>query len=328
METKICIKCKEEKSVDCFRLRKDTGNYAGECKECRGKYWKQYSKKNRAKINARLTKHFETRKIESKVCSKCGEEKPIEAFNKRRSRCRICEKENSPNYYSKNKDKSKAYRIKHAERIKENRKVYCKNNRDKINETAKLWAADNIERLRKERAEYNKNRKKTHPIFALSCSIRNSLLKWLKRASFRKENRTQEIVGCSWEFLHNHLGEKFKNSQIDHILPLEKFEEIIPESVFVKLLWNYRNLQRLPKELNRRKWYYLPTDWIERLQCLEKELNIDVSEIILKLQKNITPYELFWDNTKRTLVPLKNKSREFEFLPVCRFTNQEAIARH
>lgn len=274
METKTCIKCEKEKPVDCFQFRKDTGNYTGRCKECRKQYDKQYSTKNRDKINKRLLSYYENRSknLQTKICSKCGEEKPIKSFNKRRSQCKVCEKVNIQKYYRTHKHVSKSYRM------------------------------NNLEKVRKTRIKRHKTRMTEDPIYALSCKIRTSLLRWLSHTGFNKENRTQEIVGCSWKCLNEHLGEKFEGSHIDHILPLEKFEDIIPENVFVRLLWNYKNLQRLSGEQNVRKSCRLPIDWKERLRSLGKDLSIDVSEIILRLQENITLDEVFWDNDKRILV--------------------------
>lgn len=79
----------------------------------------------------------------SKVCKRCGTEKPLSDFNKDRSTrdghrgtCRECAKLNNKRYYDENveeiRDKSKAHR-----------KRYYAQNSDKVRATNKAWRDDN-----------------------------------------------------------------------------------------------------------------------------------------------------------------------------------------
>ena len=75
-----------------------------------------------------------------------------------------------------------------------------------------------------------------------------------KQKGYKKNKRTHNIIGCSFNFLLNHLnGNEFgfkygdDNIDIDHIVPLSKGKtekEII-------MLNNYKNLQLLPSKYNR-----------------------------------------------------------------------------
>lgn len=45
--TKVCSKCREEKNINDFDLRKDTNTHKGTCKECRRVFQRSYSETNR-----------------------------------------------------------------------------------------------------------------------------------------------------------------------------------------------------------------------------------------------------------------------------------------
>ncbi len=75
--------------------------------------------------------------IETKVCVKCGENKPLDCFSKQkgvgdglRYQCKTCVSV----YFNK-------YRIANTERLYERHRVWCKANRDKCNKSAKRYKA-------------------------------------------------------------------------------------------------------------------------------------------------------------------------------------------
>lgn len=61
METKKCIKCNIEKTLDNFTFRKDTGKYRGVCHECRRKDYKENSKTRELSIK-RAKDYYEKNK--------------------------------------------------------------------------------------------------------------------------------------------------------------------------------------------------------------------------------------------------------------------------
>jgi hypothetical protein len=89
--------------------------------------------------------------METKVCIKCGEEKPLSKYYKQKggklgvkAKCKSCtsnedrlyyekNREARLEYYQNNKEKLKAYREANREAIRENDRNYYKKNRDKIN---------------------------------------------------------------------------------------------------------------------------------------------------------------------------------------------------
>lgn len=49
METKVCIKCKQEKELSEFYFRKDWNKYINTCNDCLKKYNSDYSKNEKSK---------------------------------------------------------------------------------------------------------------------------------------------------------------------------------------------------------------------------------------------------------------------------------------
>ncbi len=112
--------------------------------------------------------------METKICKKCGIEKPISEFNKNgkyyRSNCKECKKQYEHSQYLKNRDKvlercrihdlehsekRREYRRLHKNHIKEKNQQYYIENKDKIQEYRKNHAEDISEQQRKYR---NKNK--------------------------------------------------------------------------------------------------------------------------------------------------------------------------
>jgi len=90
--------------------------------------------------------------MKTKVCNKCGKEKPISEFHKNRnskdglnSWCKKCHKE---------------YRDENKEKIKEKWREYYQNNRERISEYKKEYRKNNKEKIK----EYNKEYRKKYPV--------------------------------------------------------------------------------------------------------------------------------------------------------------------
>ena len=60
--------------------------------------------------------------------------------------------------------------------------------------------------------DYQDNRLKNDIIFKVSRSIRTRIRKSIKRKNFRKNSKTQEILGCSFEEFKLYLEAKFELS--------------------------------------------------------------------------------------------------------------------
>ena len=218
--------------------------------------------------------------METKVCSKCKTEKEICEFYKRketkdgyRSDCKCCFneraleykknneekiKQRSKNYFQKNKqsylEKKQIWRKNNPEKYKKQVKDYWDKVKDVQTEKKKIWINNNREKYN----SYWTNRKKQEPEFKLLVNMRSRLSGYLKTLNITKKNKTFEIVGCSPQFLKEHLEKQFVDGMtwenrnewhIDHKTPLSSAKT---EEELYKLC-HYTNLQPLWAEENLKK---------------------------------------------------------------------------
>ena len=177
-----------------------------------------------------------------KKCVVCEEEKDLTDFPKhrenkdgRRGTCKACVEIKSKIYRERNKEKLKEcyknHYIKNKEKIKAQQKEYNKKTKGKIDARTKAWADRNAEKLKKYRDEYyqankdrisnykknnrsklneyRKNLAKRNQNFALSEIVRARMGKLLRDNNIKKSQRTVDLIGCSISFLKNHLESKF-----------------------------------------------------------------------------------------------------------------------
>lgn len=198
------------------------------------------------------------------------------------------------NWYRKNNEKYKKYREENKDSIKEYMDKYREENKEYLTEYAKSYYLDNKEeicqkskeyyfenkeyvsewkknyrklnsdKLNDYQNEYQKSRKKRDNLFRLSSNIRTLIYNSIVRCGYKKESKTYNILGCSFEGFKLYLESKFEDWMtwenyglyngefnhgwdIDHIIPLSSAntkEEIIK-------LNNYENLQPLCSKINR-----------------------------------------------------------------------------
>lgn len=116
------------------------------------------------------------KKVLTKICSKCGEEKPAttEYFGKDKrnkdglnGQCKDCRKEYQSQWYKENKEEAKERQKQHykenKEEIKEYQKQYFKQyyveNKEKIKEYHKQWRQENKEEIKEYKKQYRKENK-------------------------------------------------------------------------------------------------------------------------------------------------------------------------
>lgn len=201
--------------------------------------------------------------METKVCKKCLNEKPVCLFYKQSrnkdgywNSCVECEK----NKYRENSDKIKLrvyeYRKNNKEVVKETKKKYYEKNRLRLLEEKKEYQQEN----RDKRREYLFRKYHNDINFKLTNNIRIRVRSYLRSKKINKNNKTFNIVGCSPEHLKEHLEKQFKDGMtwenyglygwhIDHIIPLSSAET---EDEIYKLC-HYTNLQPLWVEENLKK---------------------------------------------------------------------------
>jgi hypothetical protein len=150
------------------------------------------------------------------------------------------------------------YRQKNYENNKEilllQNKIYRNNNIIIIKERLKIYHQNNKEK----RKEYLKNKTSNDFLFKLKNTIRSRIKQFLKQQGYTKKNKTFDIVGCSPQFLKEHLEKQFIDGMtwenrskwhIDHIIPLASAKT---EEEIIKLC-HYTNLQPLWATDNMKK---------------------------------------------------------------------------
>jgi hypothetical protein len=169
-------------------------------------------------------------------------------------------------YRLKNKEKLAAYYKTTEFKEKRNRKLREQwNTSPKLKLAVQQWRSDNKEHVSLRNKKYNedhreeinqkvKERIKNDPSFKVSCLFRNRLHDALKAQMVTKEKRSQEICGCTWSELKEHLEKQFKEGMtwdnhsyygwhIDHIKPCASFDLTNQEELLK--CFHYTNLQPL-----------------------------------------------------------------------------------
>jgi hypothetical protein len=229
---KKCNICKVEKEQSLFKKdNRRPGGYGSSCKEC-------------LRIKG-LEYYYRTKDIRN------------EDINKNRLK-----------YYQNNKEvenlKSKEYKRINSDKIKEYNKEYRENNKEKITDIKKKYRENNKEKINEYQRFYFDKRLKNDIIFKISHYYRNMIRKSFNGSGFKKESKTSEILGCSFEEFKIYLESKFEDWMtwenrglyngelnygwdIDHIIPVSSAKT---EEDLIKLN-HYKNLQPLCSKINR-----------------------------------------------------------------------------
>ena len=225
MITKICSKCKLEKTIGDFAKHPQTKDgLQCRCNQCR-------------KIDRK--KHYEANKKT------------------------IIDK--SKNYREKNREKltqySKEYYNINRENLLNNKKEYYKKNSKIIYSKLLIYNEKNKTKVNQYKNTYQKKKKKISPLYKVKVLMRDRLNKFFKYSTINKNNSTIDIIGCTPKELKEFLEKKFVDGMnwenhglygwhIDHIIPLSSAKS---EEELIKLC-HYTNLQPLWAKDNLKKY--------------------------------------------------------------------------
>lgn len=194
-----------------------------------------------------------------KICSKCGDKKPINKFCKDKQKadgyhphcfdCRRKYREDNSEYIA---NRHKDYVKKNKEKLEKCWKEYHAKNRDRCNARTRDWYANNkeyavIEAIKRNK-KYLKNNIDRKLAERLRCRIRNAI----KNDSGEKAFSSKELLGCSISVVRKHLENLFLEGMswenhgewhIDHIMPCFSFN--LKDAEEQKKCFNYKNLQPL-----------------------------------------------------------------------------------
>ena len=217
IETQVCKKCGLEKPLSEYYFSKAQNRYLPDCKACRIKYAKAYRKSHPKK---RTLVRIKEEASGTRICSKCGVEKPFSEYEYRKDRnnyrgvCKKCCSTTNSEWYKKNKD------------------VLLERNRSRNTELKRKWREDPVNREKHNKASRE----------------------WLKRnrqysnAQGAKKRAAKLQATPAWADLKK-IKEIYLNCppghQVDHIFPLisDKMCGLHTES----------NLQYLPAKENMSK---------------------------------------------------------------------------
>lgn len=275
---KICIKCMDNKKFIEFPPRSDSKDgRRNKCLKCTASYNKKYLAVNKEKIQSNQKIYL---KNNPEVAEKC------KVSQKRRYLANngdILEKQRVS--YKKDPSKKKEYYLKNELKIKERNKLrYHKKIKgseayDRLTKTSKEWQKRNKDKIRKNKAVYTREKRKTDINFRLAGNLRrnvNCLLNGKRKAgSFIRD------LGCTLEFFKGYLESKFLPHMnwgnyghgdgkwnIDHIFPLSLLDLSIREE-FLKAS-HYTNLQPLWHLDNIRKGNKLPSSYTKNTHSSSK----------------------------------------------------------
>lgn len=163
----------------------------------------------------------------------------------------------------KNSLRAKLYYQKNKEKLKEKAREYREDNKQVVNEKNRNYRKNNKEKINK----YFRERKKTDFLFKVKVNLRKLLYNSLNNKGYKKNIKTEQILGCSLEFFKQYVECQFnewqnwnnwglfkkgeiatpkKYWQIDHIIPLASAKTV--EDI-VKLN-HYSNLRVLDAYTN------------------------------------------------------------------------------
>ena len=177
--------------------------------------------------------------METKICSKCCLERPIENYYPNRGKCKVCFLNECKEKYNKNretvlnkkkekydpikeKEKNQINYRRHREKRLKQQKEYVEKNKEKVAQYKKQWAQEKKEHLREYRKKYNLENKdyinernhkrlKNDPLYAFTVAIRKNILKAFRKRGFDKRSSTQIILGCTFEEFKIYMESKFED---------------------------------------------------------------------------------------------------------------------
>lgn len=244
---KRCSKCEKDKPLISFSKRKTAKDgLQSTCKLC----YSDYVKANKSKINERNKKY----QLDNP-----------QYFIEYRKNNSIYLKNKSKLNYEKNKNnisliKKQNYK-ENSEKIKLKSSEYSKNNKDKIKKTKQEYREKNRLKLNEYNKNYLKNKRLIDNNYRLKTNLRSMMYRCFKN---KKNKRTHDILGCSYEYFKTYLESKWESWMnwdnygkyngtdgygwdIDHIIPISTAKTITD----IEKLNHYTNLQPLCSYVNR-----------------------------------------------------------------------------
>jgi hypothetical protein len=196
-----------------------------------------------------------------KTCRTCGINKELSDY------CKVTKNKDGYNNFCREcqNKKDKLYRENNKEKISNRLKNY--NEKEEIKEQRSKYAKEfrlkNLELMRKKAIEKQKAKRKD-PMYKFKEAIRNRIRNSINHNGARKNSKTAQILGCSFDEFRNHIESKFEpwmnwnnrglyNGELNYGWDLDHIEPIssaTSECDIIKLN-HYTNYQPLCSKINR-----------------------------------------------------------------------------
>jgi hypothetical protein len=148
------------------------------------------------------------------------------------------------------------------ERKRKNYDKWSEKNREHLREYHKQWRTENVDKWRKTKRNYEKNRKDSDPLYKLIANFRTAIWTVLKESNVDKYGHYFDVLQYTPEELIIHLEKQFKDDMtwdnygiwhVDHKLPITSFDiQEMGDEEFMKC-WCLDNLQPMWGDENIRK---------------------------------------------------------------------------
>lgn len=145
-------------------------------------------------------------------------------------------------------------------KLRERTRKWREENKERFKELQRRWRQRNADYCNEKGNEYIKRRYAKDPQFALACKVRARVYQAIQKGGASRTGRTEELIGCSFNFLRQHIERQFKGKMswdnsgsfhIDHIIPLAAFDLTDPAQL--KVACNWQNMRPLPPRKNMSK---------------------------------------------------------------------------
>jgi len=228
-----------KKLLDARYMKGDAYRAGADKRAEASRKWSQSERgRERAKINRQKPENKERERIYRKEYLK----RP-EAAEKHRnaSRNRYQRLKQDPEWVAKSRERARKWH---------------ENNKERSKELQRKWR----ERYPWKGNEYIKRRYAEDPQFALAYKVRARVYQAIQKGGASKTGRTEELIGCSFDFLRQHIERQFKGKMswgnpgsfhIDHIVPLAAFDLTDPAQL--KVACNWQNMRPLSPRKNMSK---------------------------------------------------------------------------